>query len=68
MISYDRFWIYIRNHSVSQYRLIKEGISHSTMTRLKRNLPVSTETLDKLCHILECRIEDIVEYIEENET
>ncbi len=62
MISYDRLWDYLNKHEISQYRILKEGISHSTLTRLKRNQAVSTETLDKLCTILDCNIEDIIEH------
>ena len=62
MIVYDRLWIYLKKSGVTQYRLISDGISHSTLTRLKRNQPVTTETLDKLCNILNCKLEDIVEH------
>lgn len=62
MIIYDRLWDYLKKNEVTQYRLTVSGISHSTLSRLKRNQPISTETLDKLCSILECKLEDIVEY------
>ena len=62
MIKYDRLWEYLKKTGVSQYRLIVSGISHSTLTRLKRNQPVSTETLDKLCTLLDCGLEEIVEF------
>lgn len=63
MIIYDRLWDYMKKKGVSQYRIIKEGISHSTLTRLKNNQPVSIDTIDKLCTILECNVEDIIEHI-----
>ena len=66
MIKYDRLWVYLKKHGVSQYRLIVSGISHSTLTRLKRNQPVNTETLDKLCAILDCQLEDIAGYVKED--
>ena len=62
MIVYDRLWAYIEREEISQYKLQKEGISHSTLTRLKRNQPVSTDTLDKLSTFLDCNIEDIIEH------
>ena len=49
---------------VSQYRLQKEGIGNSTLTRLKRNEAVSTETIDRLCRILKCNVDEIMEYRE----
>lgn len=64
MIIYDRLWALIEEAGISQYRLHTEGISNSTLTRLKRNETVSTETIDKLCHILKCNVEDIMEFVE----
>ena len=62
MIVYDRLWKKMVEENVSQYRLHMLGISHSTLARLKKNQPINTETLDKLCFILKCNLEDIVEY------
>lgn len=67
MISYGKLWKKLKNDKVSQYRLQMEGISNSTLTRLKRNENVSTDTLNKLCRILQCDIGDIAEYIEDAE-
>ena len=63
MIKYDKLWITMNRKDVSQYRLLKEGISSSTLNRLKKNERVTTDTLDKLCTILDCRVEDIIEYV-----
>ena len=62
MISYDRLWNKLKEKNISQYRLIKTGISNSTLERLKKNQYVNLITIDKLCTLLECDIEDIVEY------
>ena len=43
------------------------GMSHATVQRLQANLPVSTPTLDKLCKIFNCQIEEIVEYVPDGE-
>lgn len=64
MIRYDPLWATMEKKRVSQYRLRAEGISSSTLVRLKRNEPVSTETLDKLCKILHCTVDEIIEYCE----
>ena len=65
MIVYNRLWDTMALKGVTQYKLITNGISHSTLSRLKKNQTVNTDTLDKLCIILKCNIEDIVEYIKE---
>ena len=67
MIVYDKLWALLKEKNISQYRLNNAGISHSTLTRLKRNQVVNTETIDKLCTMLSCRVEDIMEYVEEND-
>ena len=66
MIFYDPLWHTMKSRGVSQYALIKKfGISPAQITRLKHNKHVSTHTLDTLCAILACRIEEILEYREE---
>lgn len=65
MIVYDRLWKQMEEKKISQYRLGKAGLSQSTLTRLKNNEVVTTETLDKICSLLHCRLEDIAEFIEE---
>ena len=62
MVVYDRLWPFMKEKNISQYRLTVLGISHSTLTRLKKNQPVSVETIGKLCEILDCNVEDIMEY------
>ena len=65
MITYEKLWKIMQEKSISQYRLHAEGISNSTLTRLRRNESVNTETIDKLCRILECDVGDIMEYRKE---
>ena len=59
---HDRLWNTMAKQGISQYRLGTLGIGHATLSRLKNNQPVNTETIDKLCAILDCKIEDIAEY------
>lgn len=68
MISYARLWDTMKEKGISQYTLIKTyHISPAQITRLKRNESVSTHTIEVFCEILDCRVEDIMEYIK-NET
>ena len=68
MISYNRLWETMEKRKISQYRLIKEfGLSSGQMSRLKKNTCVSTHTLETLCRILDCRIEDVMEVSFEDE-
>lgn len=64
VITYARLWETMSRKNVTTYTLrVKFEIGHATVQRLQRNMPVSTNTLDKLCKILDCRLEDIAEYI-----
>lgn len=58
----------MKERQISQYKLIHEyHISAGQLSRLRANAYVSTHTLDILCEILNCRIEDIATYIKEPE-
>ena len=64
MITYDRLWITLKKKNISQYRLIKDyGIDKAQLHRLQKNMVVKTIILDRLCQILDCPIEEIMEYI-----
>ena len=63
MIVYEKLWKKMKEEGVTQYRLHKEGISNSTITRLRRNEAVSTETIDRLCRILQCDVGEIMEFL-----
>lgn len=66
MIRYTRLWETMKVKGVSQYRLINEyHISSGQLDRLRKNSNVSTYTLDQLCRILHCRLEDIAEFVED---
>ena len=66
MIVFDKLWITMKEKGFSTYRLREEcGIDSKTVRRLKANKNIETKTLDKLCGALDCRIEDIAEFIKE---
>ena len=67
MIVYTPLWETLKKKGMSTYTLrAKFNISGSTVQRLRRNMSVSTNTLDDLCELLECAISDIVEHIPNN--
>jgi len=64
MIVYDRLWKTMQEKGVSQYRLIKEfGFSSGQLDRLRKNENINMYTVNMLCRILDCRVEDIAEYV-----
>jgi DNA-binding Xre family transcriptional regulator len=67
MISYAPLYNTLKDRGVSTYKLINEyNISRSLLDRLKHNKPITTVTINDLCKILNCRVEDVLEYIAEN--
>ena len=66
MIKFDKLWDVMKEKNISTYYLReKSGIDSKTIRRLKSNENIETKTLDKLCSVLGCRLEDIAEYIED---
>ena len=69
MISYENLWKVMKEKGISQYTLIKQyKVSPGQITRLKRNESVSTHTIEMFCRILKCKVGDIMEYIEDDES
>ena len=64
MISYDPLWETLKRKGISTYTLIKNySFSRGTLDSLKQNRNVSTATLNDLCTILSCRIEEVLKHI-----
>lgn len=64
MIVFDKLWITMEQKGFSTYKLREKcGIDSKTIRRLKANENIETKTIDKLCLALNCRVEDILEYI-----
>ena len=65
MVSYEPLWETMRKKGVSQYRLLKEGVDNKTLDSLKKGKNITLLTMEKLCHILSCTPNDIVQFIDE---
>ena len=64
MISYRPFWETLKASSESTYTLInKYRVSSATIDKLRKNKAITTTTLNDLCRILDCPVENIQEYI-----
>lgn len=63
MISYEPFYTTLKRRNMTEYQLIfHEGMSANTLHRMKKGLPITTKTLDLLCFILNCEVEDIIKH------
>ena len=64
MIKFDRLWITMEQKKFTTYMLREQcGIDSKTIRRLKANDNIETKTLSKLCTVLQCKLEDIAEFI-----
>ena len=64
MISYAPMWETMKQKGITTYALIKShGFSRGTLDSLKQNRNVSTATLNEICKILSCNVEDVLRYI-----
>lgn len=67
MIRYDRLWATMKEKNITQYDLYTHyGINRSLLDRLRKNKNLEVNTIDRLCSILQCRVEDIMEYVPEH--
>ena len=66
MISYKPFYNTLFKKGITEYNLIvKQGFSANTLYRIKQGKPISTKTLDSLCYVLDCKVEDIIKFEKE---
>lgn len=62
MISYEPLWATMERKGVSQYRLLQSGVDNKTLDSLKKGKNITLLTLEKLCAILGCSPNEIVEF------
>ena len=66
--SYNRLWIQLIQKNMKRTDLKSvAGINSSTLAKMGKNEPVTMGALEKICTALDCRIEDIVEFVPEQE-
>lgn len=63
IISYRPLWETMKEKNISQYQLLKMGIDNKTLDGLKHNRNITLLTVEKLCVILDCTPDKIVEFI-----
>ena len=66
MIRYDPLFRTMQEKGITSYRLAQMGFSRATYYAIKHGQSVSTNTINQLCRLLNCRVEDIMEYVAED--
>lgn len=69
LVSYKKLWKLLIDKDLRQKDLARlAGVSTSTITKMKNNENVTTGVLMKICQALHCRVEDIMEFVENSES
>ena len=67
MIRYDKLWETMKERKISQYDLYTHyNVNRAQLDRLRKNGNVQTNTIDKLCNILKCNVEDIMTHYDDD--
>lgn len=66
MISYSPLFRTMKTMHISSYRLIKMGFPASNYYAMKKGNWVSTATINHLCRLLQCRVEEVMEYVDDD--
>lgn len=65
-INYDKLWKLMIDKKINKTQLCEmAGITTNSMVKLGKNESVKVEVLAKICDVLECKIEDIMEIVKE---
>jgi len=69
MITYAKLWETMKEKGISQYVLIhKYNVSAGQLSRIRKNEYISTHTIEMLCRLIDCNVEDIMEFIPDSES
>lgn len=67
-VSYKKLWHLLIDRDMKKKDLESlAGVNHYTMRKLSRNENVSTDIIGKICVALDCKVEDIMDFIKEND-
>lgn len=68
-VSYKKLFHMMIEKDITNTMLQKEaGFSGNILTRLKRNQYVSMESIESICRVMDCGVDDILEFVSENTT
>ncbi|MGN6713032.1 helix-turn-helix domain-containing protein [Anaerocolumna jejuensis] len=68
MILFDPLWDTLKKKKITTYQLIKNhNLSRGTLDNLKHNRSVTLHTINELCSILDCKIEDVIKYVKDDD-
>ena len=67
MVSYEPLWRTMKEKNISTYKLLQAGVDKRTLHNLKHNRNITMFTVERICRIVGCGLEDMVEFTDEDE-
>ena len=64
MIDYSPLWKTMEEKGITQYKMIEMGIDRRVLDSLRKNKNITMLTVEKICKVLDCKPNDIVEFYE----
>lgn len=65
MITYEPFWKTMKDKNFTTYSLIHHhGVANGTLYRMRKGKPITTETINQLCTVLNCKVEDVILFVD----
>ena len=62
IIDYSPLWETMKRKNITQYKLLQSDIDNKTLDALKKNKNITLLTVERLCEILDCTPNDIVQF------
>ena len=64
--SYNNLWKVLKDKNMTKEDLKKAtGMSSATIAKLGKNENINMGSLEKICEVLDCKVEDVIEYVRE---
>ena len=64
-VSYNKLWYILIDRKMKKKDLKEAaGLTGHAMMKLRNNEDITTETIGKICKVLDCRADDIMEFFE----
>lgn len=67
-VTYKKLWELLKEKNMKKVEMQrKAGISGNILARMGKNEYISMESVEKICYVLDCRTDDILEFIPEGD-
>jgi len=65
-VNYNKLFLLLKEKKMSNIDLQKQaGFSANIITRIKRNEYIRLQSIENICNVLDCKVDDILEFVEE---